>query len=369
MTTERRYDIDWIRVIAIALLLIYHIAITFQPWGVLIMFIQSNEPLQDLWVPMSMLNVWRIPLLFFVSGMGVKFAIQKRNPLQLILERTKRILVPFVFGIVVIVPLHQFIWLKYYNQDLVYFISQGHLWFLGNIFVYVLLLTPLFFFLKKHENEKFHRWLQKLFGTPLGLIVIALFFALEARLVNPESFEIYARTFHGYAIGFLAFLFGFLTSFSGDAFWNTNFKWRWPIFFTAVSLYILRLVFFESVSPNYLAGIESAAWIFSVFAFAARFLNKSGRVLSYLSQAAYPVYIWHMFFLYLGAYIFLPMNMPLMLKFGIIVIFTFAGCFGIYEGVIRRVNILRLLFGLKPVERKPISYGSEKEYRLVEEIL
>jgi peptidoglycan/LPS O-acetylase OafA/YrhL len=119
-TTIRRYDIDWVRVIAIGLLLIYHIGIGFQPWGVFIGFIQSDKPLNSLWIPMSMLNIWRIPLLFFVSGMGVCFAIRKRNWKQLVLERTKRILLPFVFGIFFIVPIHIFIWQIYYSQDLVY---------------------------------------------------------------------------------------------------------------------------------------------------------------------------------------------------------------------------------------------------------
>lgn len=64
MQTNRRYDIDWLRVIAIGLLLIYHIAIGFQPWGVFIGFIQNDEALESIWIPMSMLNVWRIPLLF-----------------------------------------------------------------------------------------------------------------------------------------------------------------------------------------------------------------------------------------------------------------------------------------------------------------
>ena len=66
-TFERRYDIDWIRVMAIGLLLLYHIGIVFQPWGVFLGFLQSREPLEELWPPMALLNVWRIPLLFFVS--------------------------------------------------------------------------------------------------------------------------------------------------------------------------------------------------------------------------------------------------------------------------------------------------------------
>ena len=117
-TTERRYDIDWLRVIAIGLLLIYHIAIIFQPWAMLIGFMRSEETLERLWKPMTMLNVWRIPLLFYVSGMGLYFAIRKRNWQQLLMERTKRILVPFVFGIICIAPLHMFIFQDYYKMPL-----------------------------------------------------------------------------------------------------------------------------------------------------------------------------------------------------------------------------------------------------------
>ena len=78
-TAERRYDIDWLRVIAIGLLLIYHIGIAFQPWGVFIGFIQNGQSLESIWPAMALLNIWRIPLLFFVSGMGVAFAIKRRS--------------------------------------------------------------------------------------------------------------------------------------------------------------------------------------------------------------------------------------------------------------------------------------------------
>jgi len=108
-TAERRFDIDWLRVIAIGLLILYHLGFVFLPWGVFIGFIQNEASLDALWVPMSMLNIWRIPLLFFVSGMGVCFAIRKRSWKELILERSRRILLPFLFGMFCIVPLHLFI--------------------------------------------------------------------------------------------------------------------------------------------------------------------------------------------------------------------------------------------------------------------
>lgn len=349
MTPERRHDIDWLRVIAIGLLLIYHIAIIFQPWAMFIGFIKSEEPMEGLWKPMTMLNVWRIPLLFYVSGMGVYFAIRKRNWGQLIRERSKRILLPFLFGIVAISPLHFLLFQQFYNMPLGYYPHQGHLWFLGNIFVYVLLLSPLFFYLRKHPEGRFARGLSAMMGNPLGPLSISVFFIAEALLVKPALFEMYAETWHGFFLGMLAFFFGFLFVYSGKAFWQTVLKWRWLYLGLAVGLYIVRYAVLNLQAPGYLMAIESNTWIFAVFGFGYRYLNKPSRMLSYLSQAAYPVYIIHMFVLYAGALLILPLELPVALKFVGIVAFTGLVCYLLFEFAIRRVGILRPLFGLKPL--------------------
>ncbi len=347
MTTERRYDIDWLRVIAIGLLLIYHIAIIFQPWAMFIGFIRSEELIENLWKPMNMLNVWRIPLLFYVSGMGLYFAMKKRNWQQLLVERTKRILLPLIFGILVIAPLHIFIFQKYYNMPLSYYPHTGHLWFLLNIFVYVLLLSPLFFYLKKKEEGRFRKGLSSLMNHPLGPLSISVFFAIEIAMVKPQLFAIYAETWHGFFIGLLAFFFGFLFIFSGKVFWQTVLKWRWLYIGLAVILYTIRLIAFENISIGYLVAIESNCWIFGVFGFAYKYLNKPSTILTYLSKAAYPTYIIHMFVLYVGTMIILPLEIPPMLKFITITAFTGTGCYLIYEFIIRRISFLRPLFGLK----------------------
>lgn len=347
MTLERRHDIDWLRVVAIGLLLIYHIAIIFQPWAMFIGFIKSDEPVEALWAPMTMLNVWRIPFLFYVSGMGLYFAMRKRNWKQLILERTKRILLPFLFGIVAIAPLHMFIFQKYYNLPLGYYPHQGHLWFLGNIFVYVLLLLPLFYFLKKQENAKIKRVLSALISNPIAPLLISLFFVIEVILINPQMFVLYAQTWHGFFNGFLAFFFGFLLVYSGESFWKTVLKWRWLYTGLALILYGIRFVVFGTEAPGYLMAIESNCWIFGIFGFGHQYLNKPSKTLSYLSQAAYPVYIIHMFVLYAGALFILPLKMPILIKFICIVAFTGLGCYLIYEFIIKRIGFLRPLFGLK----------------------
>jgi len=346
MTSERRHDIDWLRVIAIGLLLIYHIAIIFQPWAMFIGFIRSDESVVALWTPMTMLNVWRIPLLFYVSGMGLYFAMRKRNWKQLLLDRTKRILLPFAFGIVAIVPLHMFIFQKYYNLPLGYYPDQGHLWFLGNIFVYVLLLLPLYYYLKKHEGGKIKRVLSTIMSHPGGPLLISLFFVIEVLLVKPQLFVLYAQTWHGFFNGLLAFFFGFLFVYSGKTFWQTVLKWRWLYVGLAIILYGVRFILFGTEAPGYLTAIESNCWIFGVFGFGYKYLNKPSKTLNYLSQAAYPVYIIHMFVLYAGAFIILPLEIAPVFQFIGIVMFTIAACYFIYEFIIRRIRILRPLFGM-----------------------
>jgi hypothetical protein len=347
MTTERRYDIDWLRVIAIGLLLIYHIAIVFQPWAMFVGFIRSKELLVNLWKPMTMLNVWRIPLLFYVSGMGLFFALKKRNLKQLLAERTLRILVPFLFGIVAIVPLHMYLFQHYYNLPLGYYAHVGHLWFLGNIFIYVLLLSPLFIYLMKKEDGTFRRGLSAFMKNPMGPLAISVFFVAEAILVKPQIYSLYALTWHGFFLGLFAFFFGFLFVYSGKAFWQTVSKWKWLYVGLATILYIIRLMVYESTSPSYLMAIESNCWILGVFGLAYQYLNKPSTVLSYLSQAAYPVYIIHMFVVYGGAILILPLAIPAFMKFVLITGFTFVVCYVLYEFIIKRIGFLRPLFGLK----------------------
>ena len=347
MTTTRRYDIDWIRVIAIGLLLIYHIAILFQPWALFIGFIKNDDSIAWLWTPMTMLNVWRIPLLFYVSGMGLYFAMKKRNWKQLFAERTKRILIPFVFGCLAITPIHVWLFQKFYNLPLTYYPGSAHLWFLGNIFAYVIILSPLFFYLKKHETGRFQRSLSKFMSLGAAPLSVALFFMVELVLVKPQLFELYAQTWHGFFLGLLAFLFGFLFVYSGRSFWQTVSKWKWFYLVLASILFAFRLMYTNSEVLYYLKTVEFNGWILGVFGLGYSYLNKPSAALQYLSRAAYPVYIIHMFVLFGAALVILPLTMHPVLKLLAVTAITFSVCMAIYEFIIRRISFLHPLFGLK----------------------
>ena len=352
LNMHRRYDIDWLRVIAIGLLLIYHVAIGFQSWGMMIGFITNKEPWPSLWLPMSMLNVWRIPLLFFVSGMGVYFAMQHRTWKQLIQERALRILVPYLFGMVAIFLVSLFILQRYYQWEISYNAHAGHLWFLGNIFAYVVVLAPLLYVLKKYRDGKVVSVMQKMLRTPMGLIPFVALFVAEALIFKPFPYELYAMTWHGFVLGFLAFLCGFCFVLVGAPFWKMIVTWRWLLLTIAIGLFIARTFFLGMKNPMYLLVVESDCWIFSIFAFGHRYLNRPSKILGYLSEAAYPVYILHMIFLFLGSSLIFPVDIPVPAKFFALLLFTLAGCFASFE-IIRRIPFVRMLFGLKMSSGKP----------------
>nr|WP_236548105.1 acyltransferase family protein [Polaribacter septentrionalilitoris] len=124
-------------------------------------------------------------------------------------------------------------------------------------------------------------------------------------------------------------------------------RWKWLYIGLATILFLIRFTGFESISNMYLTSLESISWILGVFGIGYCYLNNPSKLLSYLSAAVYPVYIIHMFVLYLGALLILPLDLHPMLQFIGIAVFTFIVCFLIYEFIFKRVKVLRPLFGLK----------------------
>ena len=170
---QRRYDVDWLRTLAMGLLIVYHVVICFQPWAVYIGFPQNEPTLDALWILMAMINIWRIPILFLISGMGVRFAMARRNWKQLLGDRTMRILLPYLFGILLLENLVALV-LPYTGWEANYTITFGHLWFLLNIFLYVVWLLGLLVYLKENPHNGLLRFFSKLISRPAGLFLLAI---------------------------------------------------------------------------------------------------------------------------------------------------------------------------------------------------
>ncbi len=369
-TSGRRHDVDAIRVIALGLLILYHIAVAFQPWGAdLVMFIENEQSLEWVWILMMVINIWRIPILFVVSGMGARFAMERRNWSNLLSDRSLRIFVPLVFGMFFIVPFNFIIFNIYYEKEQFYFPHPGHLWFLVNIFFYVLIFCALFNYFKNHPGNMFYRFIKTVINKPLGLIpVFALPIVVEAILIQPKDypnfvFDIYKLLFgtltiddiHGLLLGMICFFSGFVLVSLKEVFWTAVRKIKLITLALAFCLYLLRayngiITDSELISSpliiNLLTGFESANWMLAALGFGADFLNKPSKLLAYLSGAVYPVYIVHLPVQMLCSSLVFPLSIPVIFKLIIVLIGTFALSFAIYE-IIKRIKYVRFLFGMK----------------------
>src|SRR5512140_3573634 len=97
----REYGLDWLRVGAFAILIAYHAGMYFVPWPWLV---KNPRTYPGLVGPMIFFNLWRLPLLFFISGAGTWFNLQRRSPGSFVWERLGRLMLPLLFGMLVVVP-------------------------------------------------------------------------------------------------------------------------------------------------------------------------------------------------------------------------------------------------------------------------
>lgn len=100
MEKFRRYDIDWIRVLAFDILILYHVGLFFVPWHY---HINNNKTVEWMSYPMYFIHQWRIPILFVISGMGTRFALSKSSGAGYIKERIIKLFIPLIAGILVVV--------------------------------------------------------------------------------------------------------------------------------------------------------------------------------------------------------------------------------------------------------------------------
>lgn len=100
-SSSRVYFIDWLRIFAVLMLVPFHTGMIFVPWDFHIKNAELSGPLTDF---NSFIHIWHMPLLFFLSGAGTWFALGFRSARQYVVERTRRLFIPLVFGTFVIVP-------------------------------------------------------------------------------------------------------------------------------------------------------------------------------------------------------------------------------------------------------------------------
>ena len=72
--TDRRYDLDWLRIIAFGLLILYHCGMFYVTWDWHVKSRAASDAIEPL---MMLTSPWRLTLLFVVSGAATGLMIER----------------------------------------------------------------------------------------------------------------------------------------------------------------------------------------------------------------------------------------------------------------------------------------------------
>ena len=370
----RLYFIDWVRVLAFGLLILFHCAMPFVVFGWEIKNKQQSAMLSSviLW-----LHQWRLPLLFFIAGAGANFSLARRSWYRFLGERVTRLFIPLWFAILFIIPIQIYFeklqhgqysgtYLAFYPSVWTFVpypegtLSWSHLWFVAYLFVFNLLLLPLFLILKAAPVCRWKVALLQRVASPVFLVGLAGVFVLiyfKCYIRWPEQLSLLDDWFVFNSSLTLFFLGYFLADVSW--FWETCEKYRWQFLALAVVciLYLFAKYWWSLQLPKeqnqalYLYGVVNSihVWtlILAILGFARRYLNVGSPFLKYITPAVYPFYILHQTVIVSSGYFVVQWPIPNLLKFAILTVVCFGSLALLYHFVIKRSVVTRVLFGVK----------------------
>ena len=376
----RRVDLDWVRIGAFGLLILYHVGMFYVPWNWHIKSALSVPVLEPL---MLALNPWRLALLFLVSGVATRFMLRKTAAGTLLRARSSRLLIPLLFGMLVIVPPQAWIQiveaLGYPNGFVDFYLTHyfafgkafcpnpciilptwNHLWFVAYLWVYTMALGMVVMLIPGVAGW-IERWLAPLLSGVLLLIAPSLFFAAYRLTLMPSFPSTHALfgDWYNHALFASVFLLGFLLAHVAS-FWEAIERQRWIALILAVAFYaswiLLRQVPASGMPVR--LGIAIAygfyQWlcIVAVLGFARRWLSRDSAARRYLTDAIFPYYIVHQTAIIMIAHGLRGSGISAGVEAALIIGGTAATCVATYE-IVRRVSWLRPLFGLKPEVAEP----------------
>jgi peptidoglycan/LPS O-acetylase OafA/YrhL len=377
MTTHRVYYLDWLRVLAILGVFFYH---ALRPFDLTEWHIKNVEMSLPLTAVLLFFAPWGMPFFFLVAGTGTWFALQHRTPRRYVHERFKRLLVPYLFGVLLLTPImlctewaHK-VRSGVLNTTFQEFVGSRsmiigpeifgwagyHLWFLGFLFSFSLLALPIFLWLR-HESGQ--RWVARLAGLcehrgGLLLAVIPLLaFQLAFRLFFYEGEHNWADFFFMLAF----FVLGYVL-FCDERFTHAiRREWRLHLgIAVATTAVILSMVAFGDgygwVAMPWLPGfyliwalivINGWCWTLAIMFVGMHFLDFSNRTLQYGQEAILPFFLFHQPVIMGIAFFVVQWELTIPVKLMAVVVGSFAVTVGLYELFIRRSEPLRLIFGMK----------------------
>jgi surface polysaccharide O-acyltransferase-like enzyme len=379
--TARRNDIDALRVLAFGLLILYHVGMFYVSWD---WHVKSRYEFDWLEPAMSMVNQWRMPLIFMISGLAVNFLLGEGDRRRLgyrsfAWQRIVRLGVPLLFGMLVIVPPQAyfealengaiepgylaFLW-RYFTfqawpegafagSD--YGLTWNHLWYLPYLLTYSLLLIPVAAFLNG-PGRALRQRLCRLRGVGLWLLPILPLMAWGQWIFPHFPYIRHDLITDGYAHALFGtfYLYGFVIG-RDAGLWRELAALRWYTLAVALVTYVLLMAYREVLpdEPGALADTAFMAviylnrwtWLLLVLGWGHRLLNREFAWLPYARAAVYPWYVLHQTITVVAGYALTRLALGPVVEPLLVLAATFGGCALLHHFVVRRIGRFGLLFG------------------------
>ncbi|HYD87301.1 MAG TPA: acyltransferase [Vitreimonas sp.] len=381
--TDRRYDLDWLRIVAFGLLILYHVGMFYVTWDWHVKSSRASEAIEPL---MLLSNPWRLTLLFLISGAATRFMADKLSAWKLTSSRMGRLWPPLLLAVFVIVPPQSYyeivealqamppaeaarypltldnFYLKYVTASGAWCDADGclttptynHMWFVAYLILYTLALVPLLPLLRRIPKA-----VGLLIAGPLLIVTPWLIMAALRVTLFPifgESHD-FREDWYLHALYFGVFLFGFAIA-KHEPFFEACVRWRWAALAIALTCWAALIVYFnahpDGVAPaEWLRMLMRAvreldAWcaIVAAIGFAHRHLKEAdGPVRRLLTQAIFPFYLIHQTIIVAAGHHLDALALPLWIEAPLLIGTTALGCW-IFFDLGRRVPALRVWIGL-----------------------
>lgn len=372
-TKERRNDIDWLRVLAMFSVFLFHCARYFDHEG---WHVKNPQLGLGFSVFVGILAQWIMPIFFVLSGMSSRFALNFRSAGQFIGERFKRLFIPLVFGIFILIPPQVYIERFTHNQfDGTFFQFYPHyfdgwygfggnfawmglhLWFLLVLFLFSLLTLPILLSLKLDGAVRSVRGLSAFFEKSGAILLLIFPLALMEFLFHPDGLG--QRNFGGWNVFvyLVFFLYGYLMA--SDKRYRHSVEKQRVIFLalaaltTLIGFWLRRSGFdptFGSIDyfwMSLLRTFNSWVWVLAILGIGSRYLTFRSRLLKYASTAVLPFYILHQSVIVIFGFFILDWTANNFVKYLVLSTGSFIVIMLIYEFCVKRFGFLRFLFGMK----------------------
>jgi len=381
--TDRRYDLDWLRIAAFGLLILYHCGMFYVSWDWHVKSSRASGAIEPL---MLLTNPWRLTLLFLITGAATRFMADKMSVLKLTGARMGRLWPPLLLAVFVIVPPQSYyeiaealaalgqplapqyaaaldnFYLKYVTgsgnwcgpDGCLVTPTYNHMWFVAYLILYTLILMPLLPLLRRIPKA-------------VGVLLAGPFFILTPWAIlaalRLTLFPMFGESHNIFVDGYLhvlylaVFLFGFAIA-KHQPFFDRCVRLRWIALAIAVAAWAALVGYFsahpEGVTPpewlrmTMRAVRELDAWcaIVAVIGFAHKYLRHAeGPVRRVLTQAIFPFYLIHQTIIVVAGHHLDALALPLWIEAPALIGVTALGCWLFYD-LGRRIPALRAWIGL-----------------------